>query len=87
MVGRDVVLQSVRAMVLDLVKGGRSSMLMVEGPPGAGKTCLLTHLIRDEEYDSHLGGLHIFQASGNPAFKSIPLYPWRSILTVCCPPA
>lgn len=82
MVGHDGIRRSVQAMVLSLVKGGQSSMLVVEGSPGAGKTCLLNHLINDEEYEGHLGSLHIFQASGNPAFKSIPLYPWRSILTV-----
>lgn len=85
MVGREPILQSVRTIVAKLVTERHSSVLMIESTAGMGKTCLLNHLIRDEEFEGRRGRLHIFQASGNPAFKSIPLYPWRSIFKVGAP--
>ena len=82
MVGREPVLEQICALAHKLTDENKGSVLILEGARGRGKTCMLNHLIEREEFNGRRGRINIFQASGNAAFKSHSLYPWRSILMV-----
>jgi hypothetical protein len=81
-VGRTSVLQSILDKVSALVLSNQSGLVMIKGESGFGKSCLVQHLLEEDE----LGGLrtrcHIFHAAGTPEFRPIPLTPWKVIMVV-----
>jgi DNA-binding CsgD family transcriptional regulator len=56
-VGRSAELDGLRA-ILDRVRSGHPQTVLVEGPPGMGKTALVEQFLRGEE------GIHVLRASG-----------------------
>jgi hypothetical protein len=82
MVGREPILQVIRGMAKHLVQDNKSSLLMLSGHAGYGKTKMMQHLAADEEFLGFRSEIHIFRAAGTPELRPIPLTPWRSIIMV-----
>lgn len=84
MVGREPILQVIRGMTHALVTENKSSLLMLSGHAGYGKTKLMHHLSTEEEFQGHRSNFHIFRARGTPELRPVPLTPWRTIIVVRC---
>lgn len=82
MVGRDEILRAVQSSVKALALHNSGSLIMIAGDAGHGKSKLLTHLAKSEEFEGYRSEFHIFRASGTPERQPVPLTPWRSILLV-----
>ena len=82
MVGREAVLQVVRERARRVVRDNTSSLTMVAGPAGMGKTRLLQHLSSDEDFAGFKSDLRIFRAKGTQELRPVPLTPWRTIIIV-----
>ncbi|RCW45962.1 regulatory LuxR family protein [Halopolyspora algeriensis] len=65
MVGRQRELSELEHL-LTTARGGRSTMVLVEGPAGIGKTTLL------EQFLAHQGGVRVFRSSGVSWESSLP---------------
>jgi hypothetical protein len=83
MTGRQAILQYVRNMTTELVQHQAGSLLMLSGNAGYGKTKILQHLAKHEEYNGYRSNIQIFRAAGTPERRPVPLTPWRTILVVC----
>lgn len=84
MIGRESVLSTVRAQVLNIIHGKLSSLLLVTGDAGYGKTRFIQHLTNDEEFGGYKSRLCMFSGPGVRETSTIPFTPWRIILEVCC---
>jgi hypothetical protein len=84
MIGRNVIVEVIRKRAKKLAMLNQSSLIMLSGPPGYGKTRLLHHLSQDEEFAGYRSELHIFRAAGNPEQRPVALTPWRAIIVVRC---
>jgi hypothetical protein len=83
MTGRQSILQYIRSMTTEMVQHNTGSLLMLSGNAGYGKTKMLQHLAKDEEYNGYRSSIQIFRAAGTPERSPVPLTPWRTVLVVC----
>ena len=82
MIGRTTILAEIRSSVRSLVQRNTGSLLMIAGDAGHGKSKLLMHLAKSEEFEGFRSEFQIFRASGTPERQPVPLTPWRSVLLV-----
>lgn len=79
MVGRQGVLESITDEVHSFRNLGETKVIIIEGGPGSGKTKLVNEVQKANTESSELDGIHQFYSTGDAAYKSLPLHPWRRI--------
>lgn len=82
MVGRESVLSTLRDQLLKVVQHNTSSLLIITGDAGYGKTRFIQHLSKNEEFGGYRSKVHIFSGPGMRESSMIPLAPWRIMLEV-----